>query len=478
MKDRELFRLMQLIPEEYPEETAAFLAAHGKAGESGKTEPVIRQKKAEPQAGILWRVLLPAGAAACLAVLIGTGLWAGLREKPMTAASSEPELTEIAVQTETAPPHINEVTAAVQQTVTNTVTQSAVKNGTVPAVQSSTPAVTAAAEDKPQTTARPQAKPQSTAAPEQQSVPGTTVFSIPPRNPDYPPGDVTMDGRVDLADAQLLLKEYRAVVVEGGNSILTPEQIALGDVYPNTREDDVTFFLSRLMSDLDDDTGLSVIPTDNPISYEDAALIADYYLNMDIAHYREALGDLTVTEYAQYLNLPPEEPELRFFSEPVILQGDTLPADSVSIQNFGDYPVSTENWELQYVKMNANGNFELWYDGKGACEGCEIILNGTRIDEKNCRGRTAEKRAETQEEYVRSGSFAKLTVGDTAVYKTLRTVVLEQDSENWREEIESGYNYVLEWITGQHIIQIRVNKPWPDEILQQIAECFTAYPAN
>ena len=86
MKDRELFRLMQLIPEEYPEETAAFLAAHGKAGESGKTEPVIRQKKAEPQAGILWRVLLPAGAAACLAVLIGTGLWAGLREKPLTTA--------------------------------------------------------------------------------------------------------------------------------------------------------------------------------------------------------------------------------------------------------------------------------------------------------------------------------------------------------------------------------------------------------
>ncbi len=121
MKDRELFRLMQLIPEEYPEETAAFLAAHGKSGDTGKTEPVIRQKKAEPQAGILWRVLLPAGAAACLAVLIGTGLWAGLREKPLTTASSEPELTEIAVQTGTDPAQIAEVTAAVQQTETSVV---------------------------------------------------------------------------------------------------------------------------------------------------------------------------------------------------------------------------------------------------------------------------------------------------------------------------------------------------------------------
>lgn len=471
MKDRELFRLMQLIPEEYPEETAAFLAAHGKAGESGKTEPVIRQKKAEPQAGILWRILLPAGAAACLAVLIGTGLWAGLREKPLTTASSEPELTEIAVQTETAPTQIAEVTAAVQQTVTKTVTQSAVKNGTVPAVQSSTPAVTAAAEDKPQTIARQQAKPQSTAAPEQQPAPGTSVFAVPPRNPDYPPGDVTMDGRVDIDDVHLLLMEYYAVVIEGGSSILTPEQIRLGDVYPNTPEDDISFFKHRLGACSEDDPFIPIIPTDYSISYEDFMLILDYYLVMDVAKNRVDYGDMTVTEYAQFLNLPPEEPELRFISEPVILQGDTLPADSVSIQNFGDYPVSTENWELQYAKMNANGKFELWYDGKGACKGCEIILNGTRIDEKK-------RHAVTLEEYARQGGLAEFTVGDTAVYKTLWTVVLEQDSENWREEIESGDNEALEWITGQYRITVQVNKPWPDEILQLIAECFTAYPAN
>ncbi len=352
MKDRELFRLMQLIPEEYPEETAAFLAAHGKAGESGKTEPVIRQKKAEPQAGILWRVLLPAGAAACLAVLIGTGLWAGLREKPMTAASSEPELTEIAVQTGTAPAQSAAVTTAVEQTVTNTVTQSAVKNGTVPAVQSSTPAVTAAAEDKPLTTVRQQqAKPQTTAAPQQQTVPETTAFSVPARDPDYLPGDVNMDGEVDVGDVQLLLTEYKAVVVNGKESTLTPQQIALGDIYPNTADEDPFEVIGFSLDEDEDNTNTPIIATDYPISYQDVHILLCYCTEFLIPPFYRDYDLFTVDMYVQYGGIPPREELERFMSPPTILQGDALPADSVTVQDFGDYPVHPEGWAMQYAKL-------------------------------------------------------------------------------------------------------------------------------
>lgn len=472
MKDRELFRLMQLIPEEYPEETAAFLAAHGKAGESGKTEPVIRQKKAEPQAGILWRVLLPAGAAACLAVLIGTGLWAGLREKPMTAASSEPELTEIAVQTETAPTQIAEVTAAVQQTVTNTVTQSAVKNGTVPAVQSSTPAVTAAAEDKPQTTARQQAKPQSTVAPEQQPAPETNAAAVPPRNPDYPPGDVNMDGRVDTADAQLLYQEYHAVVVEGGSSILTPEQIALGDVYPNTAEEDVEAIARQLCYD-PDTMPTVLIATDYPISYLDVRIVLGYYAEMQPGGMDRVLDLFTADDFAHYLGLPPEEEQAQFITPPTVLQGDTLPADCVTVPDFGSYPVSPEGWTMQYAKVTKPGDFRLWYDGSGLFENCRILVFGTNSYNEN----EIASQIKSYEYHVGNGTMQKIPCGETVVYRTMKFNP-RSGNENWREDNPLLGRNALQWFTGQYKITVYTEEQYSDEILQQIAECFTAYPAN
>ena len=473
MNDRELFRLMQLIPEEYPEEAADFLAAHGKTVEAGKTEPVIRQKKAEPQAGILWRILLPAGAAACLAVLIGAGIWTGLQEKPLTTASSEPELTEIALQSETVPAQTAAVTAAVQQTETKTVTQSAVQTGTAPAVQSSISAVTAAAEDKPQTTARQQqAKPQTTAAPQQQTVPETTVFSVPARDPDYLPGDVNMNGEVEVGDVQLLLTEYEAVVVNGKESTLTPQQIALGDIYPNTADEDPLEVMNRFGFTLEnDDTNTPIIATDYPISYQDVHILLCYYTEFRVPPFYRDYDLFTVDMYVQYGGIPPREELERFMSPPTILQGDALPADSVTVQDFGDYPVHPEGWAMQYAKLKKSGDFTLWYDGTDALAGCRIMISGENNDYESTMYFYIRRR----EQKVLDGQIEKAMIGDTAVYRYPQ-ITPEDETENWREEDKVRGRTALEWTNGEYWITVYTQEQYPDDVIQQIAECFAAYP--
>ncbi|MBP0971420.1 MAG: dockerin type I repeat-containing protein, partial [Oscillospiraceae bacterium] len=263
MNDRELFRLMELVPEEYTEETAEFLKIHNADDSTVSPAPVIRKNAPGLQNNILWRILLPAGAAACFAVLIFAGIRTGLHEKPVTESSSVPEMTAVAEQTGTAPAETSRTDAAALYT--ETVTQTTVRQESTAPVQHGTTAVTAA--ESRQSADREQTAAQTAAAQEHAPAPTTTDAPAPQPEPRYQPGDVNMDGKVDLDDAQLLYKEYVAVVVEGGESILTPQQIALGDVYPNTKDDNLVVFRRRLSSSAR--LPEEIIMTDYPISYQD-----------------------------------------------------------------------------------------------------------------------------------------------------------------------------------------------------------------
>jgi hypothetical protein len=48
----------------------------------------------------------------------------------------------------------------------------------------------------------------------------------------YQPGDVNMDGKTDMKDANMMALEYSWFTVLEGAHILTQEQAALGDVWP------------------------------------------------------------------------------------------------------------------------------------------------------------------------------------------------------------------------------------------------------
>lgn len=475
MNDREFFRLMQLIPEEYPEEAAAFLTAHGQAANSGRTAAAVRQKKPELHFGIIRRFLLPAGAAACLAALIITGIRTGLREQPLTEASSAPEMTLIAAQTETTPAETALTEAAVQRTVA--VTQTPAQNGTAPPVQSTASAVTTAEEHQPETASRNQdttAKPQTAAAQEPQTAPETPADSVPAPDPDYLPGDVNMDGKADVEDVQILMKEYRAVVVEGKESTLTPQQIALGDIYPNTAEEDPAEIVSLFGIDtLNDDTGIPIIATDYPISYIDYNVLLAYWAEMRVVRWNRTLDLFTIADFISYHGLPPAEEQQRFQTPPVIMQGDTLPADSVTVHDFGDYPVHPKGWAMQYAKVTKPGDFTLWYDGTDDYEGYKILIFG----ESGYSETQLEDKRKLCESNVERGKMQRFTIGDQTVYRSL-TFNPRDDSDSWRENLNYSSRSALHWYSGEYCIAVYTQEQYPDDVIQQIAESFAVYPAN
>ena len=48
----------------------------------------------------------------------------------------------------------------------------------------------------------------------------------------YEPGDITMDGKVDLTDCIAIHQAYNNIVLLNANNFLTEDQIVLGDVLP------------------------------------------------------------------------------------------------------------------------------------------------------------------------------------------------------------------------------------------------------
>ncbi len=466
MNDRELYRLMELIPEAYTEETADFLKIHSADDCMAKPAPVIRKNTQGLQNNILWRILLPTGAAACLAVLVFAGIRTGLHEKPVTESSSVPEMTAVAAQTGTTSAETSRTEAAVLYT--EAVKQTVVRQERTAPVQSGTTAVTATesrqSADSEQTVAR------TAAAQEKATEPAATAEPAPQPDPRYQPGDVNMDGTVDLSDAQILYKEYVAVVIEGGESILTPQQIALGDVYPNTKDDNLDVYLARLHGITRPE---GIIMTDYLISYQDFTLIMDYH-TYSVAGFD--MGGMNVLEYAAYLGLPPEEPELRYAGETVTMRGDSLSKDSVTVRSLGSFPVSTERWEMTYASVESCGDFTIMYDGKGDLAGRGVTLYG-RISQGK---RHTDEYSEDWERSAADGGMEKHAVGDTAVY-------LDRDSygtSSRRNKEASCYDTIaLEWRNGDYLISVSTHsqepfETYPDEILEQIIADFVVIPAK
>ena len=283
-----------------------------------------------------------------------------------------------------------------------------------------------------------------------------------------------MDGKVDVCDTQLLWREYDAVVVNGGESILTPQQIAIGDVYPNTRYDDLDAFRRRLLggSKIPEE----IIATDYPISYEDFTLILDYYTNMDVNFKRGNLGDLNVEEYAAYLGLPPEDPEIRYIKDTVIMQGDSIPADSVTVRSIGSFPVSTENWEMIYASVESCGDFRFIYNGRDNCKGRSFTFTGS-ISQGPEKTEQTIKNLENETE---KRNIEKRTVGHAAVY-LLRNQYYDA---KWNTATGRWDVSELEWQSGDYLMRVithpqktletpdqypdEIPDLYPEEILEQI----------
>ena len=80
-----------------------------------------------------------------------------------------------------------------------------------------------------------------------------------------------------------------------------------------------------------------------------------------------------------------------------------------------------------------------------------------------------------REQKVLDGQIEKAMIGDTAVYRYPQ-ITPEDETENWREEDKVRGRTALEWTNGEYWITVYTQEQYPDDVIQQIAECFAAYP--
>lgn len=299
------------------------------------------------------------------------------------------------------------------------------------------------------------------------------AVTVPPRNPDYAPGDVDMDGMVDASDAQILFVEYLNVVIGGEESTLTPEQIALGDVYPNTAQDDPEDFM-RKMGYGQKQFSFEAVATDYPISWQDSLTLLAYYTNLGIVGGYRYLDLFTADDYARYYGIPPVEEQEQFKTQPLTRADEGFPTDSVTVPGFRDFAVNPENWAMQSEKVTKPGDFTFWYDGTGEFEGREILISGTN--------RYKMQKYEFEiiaalEQATRNETMKLISLGDTAIYRTIELDPAE-DSENWREEEKLAGRAALKWKSGAYWITVYTQEQFPDEVLDQIISCFVPDPVK
>lgn len=299
------------------------------------------------------------------------------------------------------------------------------------------------------------------------------LYSLPARDPGFEAGDVDMDGEVTITDAQILLQEYETVVVNGGKSILTPQQMALGDIYPNTAEDDPDTVLRRLGVKLKN-FPVERIATDYPISLQDSYILLAYVTEMTCDGWGRKLDLFTADDYARYLCIPPEEERRQFMSKPLFQPGEPYSDDSVTVPDFCTFPLEQEDWSMQYAKVTKPGDFFFWYDGKDECEGCKILVYGTN---QYTNQSTENKKIAALEQGTWNDEMKKISYGNTAIYYTLN-INPDKDSENWREELKVGGRAALQWKSGAYWITVYTQEQYSEEQLLPFATCFTEMTAK
>lgn len=354
MTEQNIQALMQHLPEEYLEEAAAFRMAHPMPAAQAPS------LKAKTPPRFLLRAALPIAAAACLAAVCGLFWWMGTRDDMRTVESRMHEIDEqrtSAAQTDSA--DSSETTASETSETTAT---TAAETETAPAqgsarVTGSAAGTAAQGTAKAQSTGAAQSTAKQTAKTTKPASNQTSAAETEPKLPydpdivaQYRLGDVNMDGFIDLIDSQLLLQEYNAVVVEGGESILTPEQRYLGDI---TNE--------RVTTELDIwNDNAPLIETDYIISSADFILLFKYAADVMF----NGIPMYPVEEYVKN-DLPPYDEWYLYYPPGLIEMYGNVDADtdeeSVYFPGFGWLPVRVEgerNWQLtDYTYYNASAYY-------------------------------------------------------------------------------------------------------------------------
>lgn len=279
MTEQNIQSLMQYLPEEYLEEAAAFRVAHSiSAAESASP-------KADAPPRLLLRAALPIAAAACLAAVCGLFWWMGSRDDMPMVESRQHEVDEQhtpATQTET--------TESLAPETSETTDTAASETAAAPA-QGSARVTGSAAGTAAQGTGSVKAQGTGAAQNSQNNAKQTATTTKPasnqtaaetepklPYDPEivaqYRLGDVNMDGRIDSMDVWLLTLEYYTVVVDGGESTLTPEQLYLGNVTDERITPEVSLWGDKS----------ALIETDYIISTADIYWLHAYYADIYLGY--------------------------------------------------------------------------------------------------------------------------------------------------------------------------------------------------
>ncbi len=407
MKEKELLQIMQALPEEYLDEAVHYqlLAASlaPAALQNGKPKRMRIPKKAS-----VLKIAVPSIAtAAAAAVAVTVGIQHMNTQKPDTIpGNSVPvEVTEMIVQTdtseattlttaETTTSRTKKSTSGTSKTtMTTTVSESSQTTskttGTEKSVttqssttrRSQTTSGSTAATTASRTTASvtkttqsdPFTAPPHTSVTQQSSASShtqqshTTVSSQP--YVDFLLGDVDLNGIVDAADANLLLREYLTVVVEGGDTLLSEEQMRRGDVIENNPY--YPFGKYPVEKSL---KNKPIIETDYPITQTDAWVVLSYVQERRLGR-KEALG--TLEEYIEASDPASWRGSYRyqFVYVPDDFSEEEFPVDSFGSMPMTIYadgqPLSFVGYEIRFygVKLieccyyyEDNGSeYEAWY---------------------------------------------------------------------------------------------------------------------
>lgn len=363
MTKKALQELMQYLPEKYLEETTAFRVAHTVPLKSaGRAKPA---KQYAEHSGFWLRIAAPLSAVACLAAVCGLVWWVNGSGDGLTVESHMQEIDEqqpAATQSSTAPFEAHTETTAEQAAENDTTTQPPKGGKPVQTGTGKTQNVLQVAEQTQSGGGSQAAGSAKTTRQTNQTTaqPTTTTAAAEPALPydpdivaQYRLGDVNMDGLVDMHDGQLLLIEYRTVVLDGGESTLTPEQIYLGDIVTDN-------IYPEVIGGIPQNGELELVETDYPISYVDTFVLMTYYVQCWVSY---EIPLYPVEEYVK--RGAPLSEEWELYYAPAIKMSGELDADtteeSVYFPQFGTLPVwvaGEKNWRLS--KYNYYNGYEFY----------------------------------------------------------------------------------------------------------------------
>lgn len=398
MKDKEVLKIMQALPEEYLDEAMHYqlLAATltGAAGAaSGAKAGAKHGLKSFLKAHAAMKIAVPAAAtAAAASVAVVIGVQNMDRPGPTIPNDSIPvEVTEIS----TALTESTDLNAVIIETVseasetsktTKTTAQTTVSEEIVTAAGTEKSSVSAAVTTNSQTSASSSAKTSKTTAttastskttsksaessvstappPPGETTETTTTTTTTGRTEpqEYMLGDVNMDGIINNEDVTLLLNEYLTVVVNGEESRLTEEQIRLGDVIENNPY--YPFGKYPVERSL---RGKPIIETDYPITQTDAWVVLAYVQEQRLGKL-DAQG--TLEEYIEATDPATWRGSYRY---QFVYVPDDFCYQDFPVDSFGTMPMS---WEADGMPLTLVG-YEVCFYGVKNIECCYYGVDGS-----------------------------------------------------------------------------------------------------